>query len=237
MKYCLKCNKINKRVISEFCSHKCKTSGYLKNCKNCNKEFRSSHTVNYCSRNCWHSSKEYKTFAKRHPMLKKRPAKEFYLCKYCNIKKRYDKFRQVNKNLHLGFKKKGGWRDIEGKQRYTLCKSCESQRQKDIREERPAHRLYLLANRRAKKENLDFNITTEYLEKIWPSDNKCPIMGTEFKSGIKNKYLLPTLDKVVRKKGYVMGNVAIISLRANAIKSDVDDFEIFLKLYNYTKKF
>ena len=62
-------------------------------------------------------------------------------------------------------------------------------------------------------------------------------MGTEFKSGLKNKHVLPTLDKVVREKGYVKGNVAIISFKANQIKSDVDDFEIFLKLYDYTKKF
>ena len=54
---------------------------------------------------------------------------------------------------------------------------------------------------------------------------------------MKNKHDLPTLDKVIRKKGYVKGNVAIISHRANAIKSDVDDFEIFKKLYDYTKKF
>ena len=82
-----------------------------------------------------------------------------------------------------------------------------------------------------------FNITTEYLESIWPSDNKCPILKTTFKSGLKNKLELPTLDKVIRNKGYVKGNVAIISHRANSIKSDVDDFEIFKNLYDYSKKF
>jgi hypothetical protein len=237
MKYCLKCNKINKRVISEFCSHKCKTSGYLKNCKNCNKEFRSSHSVIYCSRNCWHSSKEYKTFAKRHPIINQKPPQEFHLCLWCGETKKFDEFRQVNKRIHLGFKKKGGWNDIEGGKRYAYCKNCESVRQKQKRDERPAHRLFLLARRRAKKEGLAFNITTEYLESIWPNDNQCPILRTSFKSGMKNKHDLPTLDKVIRKKGYVKGNVAIISHRANAIKSDVDDFEIFKKLYDYTKKF
>ena len=43
-------------------------------------------------------------------------------------------------------------------------------------------------------------------------------MGTEFKSGLKNKHVLPTLDKVVREKGYVKGNVAIISYKANQIR-------------------
>ena len=234
---CLKCNGINTRPRAQFCSHDCAVHGYLKTCKNCKKDFRGRTEAQFCSKDCYYKSEDYKNTWSKNPILNKRPPKEFYLCKYCNIKKRYDEFRQVNKNLHLGFKKKGGWRDIEGKQRYALCRSCESLRQKDKRDERPAHRLYILAKRRAKKENLDFNITTEYLEKIWPSNNKCPIMGTEFKSGLKNKHVLPTLDKVVREKGYVKGNVAIISFKANQIKSDVDDFEIFLKLYDYAKKF
>ena len=53
---------------------------------------------------------------------------------------------------------------------------------------------------------------------------------------MKNKDVLPSLDKVVRKKGYVKGNVQIISFRANQLKSDIDDFEIFKKLYEYCKK-
>ena len=170
-------------------------------------------------------------------MRQKRKPVEFYFCKYCKENKRFDKFRQVNKNIHLGRKKKGGWTDIEGNKRYAYCKYCETVRQKVKRDERPAHRLFLLAKRRAKKEKLNFDITTEYLEEIWPKNNKCPILGTEFKSGIENKNQLPTVDKVKREKGYIKGNVAIISFRANSIKSDVDDFEVFKKLYDYSKKF
>ena len=75
----------------------------------------------------------------------------------------------------MGFKKKGGWNDIKGGKRYAYCKFCENLRQKQKRDERPAHRLFLLAKGRAKKHGLEFNITTEYLENIWPKDNKCPI--------------------------------------------------------------
>jgi hypothetical protein len=56
-----------------------------------------------------------------------------------------------------------------------------------------------------------------------------PILGTEFKSGIKNKHALPTLDKINPKKGYVRGNIAVISFRANQIKSDVTDINVFKK--------
>ena len=223
MKLCLKCNKPNFRPLSKFCSHTCTASGYLNICKKCNKTFRGGPNALYCSRVCFQKP--------ANPPAKNR------LCKYCNKVKIFHDFRELNKKVHLGFKKKGGWTDIEGKKRYSYCKACECDRQKKKRDERPAHRLFLLAKRRAKKEGLIFDITTEYLENIWPKDNKCPILKTEFLSGIKNKHYLPTLDKVVRAKGYVKGNVAIISYRANSLKSDIDDFEIFKKLYDYTKKF
>ena len=34
-------------------------------------------------------------------------------------------------------------------------------------------------------------------------------------------------------KGYVEGNVAIISFKANQIKSDIIDLEIFKKIYDF----
>ena len=94
-----------------------------------------------------------------------------------------------------------------------------------------------MAKGRAKKNNLPYNITEEYLKSIWPKDNKCPILGTEFKSGISNKHQLPTLDKIYPKKGYVRGNVAVISFRANQMKSDITDFKLFKKMYEYYKKY
>ena len=83
---------------------------------------------------------------------------------------------------------------------------------------------------------MSYNINEEDIKSIWPKDNKCPILGTEFKSGLKNKYVLPTLDKIIPKKGYVKGNIAVISFRANQIKSDIEDFEVFKKMYDFYKK-
>ena len=93
------------------------------------------------------------------------------------------------------------------------------------------------AKYRSNKKGLEYNIDTQYLISIWPKDNKCPILGTDFKSGLSNKYQLPTLDKIYPKKGYVKGNVAVISFRANQMKSDITDFNIFKKLYEYYKKY
>ena len=44
-------------------------------------------------------------------------------------------------------------------------------------------------------------------------------------------------NKMNPKKGYVKGNVVIISFRANQLKSDIEDIEIFNKLYQFYKKY
>ena len=52
-----------------------------------------------------------------------------------------------------------------------------------------------------------------------------------------NKYHLPTIDKVIPKKGYTQGNVAIISFRANSLKSDIEDTKMFKTMYDFYKNF
>lgn len=162
----------------------------------------------------------------------KRDPSDYRVCLTCKRILHYNQYRIHNEKY-----KSHGWPDTKNKRRLSRCKLCEGNHQKNKRNERPAKRLFLLAKRRAKKDNLPFNITIDYIELIWPKDNKCPISGRVFKSGIDNKWDLPTLDKVIRKKGYVKGNVAIISFLINAIKGPTDDFNIFLKMYNYFKKF
>ena len=55
----------------------------------------------------------------------------------------------------------------------------------------------------------------------------CPVLGIPIQ---KNPERLgessPTLDKIVPSKGYVKGNVAVISARANRLKSDASLAEI-----------
>ena len=45
----------------------------------------------------------------------------------------------------------------------------------------------------------------------------------------------PSLDKIIPSKGYVEGNVAWISFKANAIKNDANSEEI-LKVSKWLKK-
>lgn len=80
------------------------------------------------------------------------------------------------------------------------------------------------ARYRAKRDNVTYNLTKEYLLSITP--DQCPIFHTPFiwgASGMgvgKTKQDAPTLDRIVPELGYVEGNVAFISYRANRIKDN-----------------
>lgn len=73
------------------------------------------------------------------------------------------------------------------------------------------------ARHRAKKRGIEFSITTDDI--VIPE--RCPLLGipllrhTGYRSDSN-----PSLDRIDNSKGYVPGNVQVISLRANRLKSD-----------------
>ena len=82
--------------------------------------------------------------------------------------------------------------------------------------------------KRAKKGNLPFDLTIEDLE----VPEKCPILGLELKAGNdSSREISPSLDRIVPELGYVKGNIRVISLRANRLKSDasIEELEAILK--------
>lgn len=73
--------------------------------------------------------------------------------------------------------------------------------------------------RRATQKGVPFDITPVQLLDITP--DRCPIFGTEF-SFINNGVMTaesPSVDRLNPKQGYVVGNVVVISMKANNIKS------------------
>ena len=83
------------------------------------------------------------------------------------------------------------------------------------------------ARKRAAQNGLDFSITFDDVEKIFP--DRCPIFGTEFNfiGNKKSRPESPSLDKIDPKKGYVVGNIEIISMKANVIKQNATSEELF----------
>jgi hypothetical protein len=77
------------------------------------------------------------------------------------------------------------------------------------------------AKKRAKKRGRQFCITAANIEAIWPADNRCAILGTLLKRGkgaATNDS--PSIDEIISAKGYLPGNIAIISHRANRAKNN-----------------
>lgn len=101
-----------------------------------------------------------------------------------------------------------------------------------IYREDPARFLYDRALGRSRRKDLPFDLTVEYIRSIWPSDNKCPVFGIELAPEVGEPGLpasagvgSPSLDRIDPKKGYVQGNVAVISMKANQIKASATDAE------------
>lgn len=94
--------------------------------------------------------------------------------------------------------------------------------------ERTKLRLVRNAKHRAKKQNLPFDLSIDDIEMT----EKCPLTDifliSHQNSGGKPhpRYNSPTLDRVDPKRGYIKGNVRVISSLANALMGTVTDPDI-----------
>jgi len=87
-------------------------------------------------------------------------------------------------------------------------------------ERNPADSLLATAKRRARRKGMDFNITREDI----PIPEFCPILGVKLtftKTPNAINPSAPSIDRVDSKKGYIKGNVQIVSHRANILKRDL----------------
>jgi len=86
--------------------------------------------------------------------------------------------------------------------------------------------IWLGARKRAYERSLEFSIEVEDI--IIPE--YCPLLGIElkFRGGMNNRDTSPSIDRLDSAKGYIKGNIKIISFRANRIKNDatVEEFKL-----------
>ena len=82
----------------------------------------------------------------------------------------------------------------------------------------------------ARKRNLDFNLTIEdfYIPDV------CPVLGVPFDYDVVN--LCPSVDRLDNNKGYIKGNVCIMSTLANRMKFQAD-FSLWRKFAEGSIKF
>ncbi len=88
------------------------------------------------------------------------------------------------------------------------------------------------SKRRSRDKNLPFNLTSDYLESIFPKNCICPILGYKMKvSNITLGKLSPTLDRINPRLGYIKGNVEFVSNIANCMMTSATgkDIKRFVK--------
>lgn len=115
----------------------------------------------------------------------------------------------------------------------TYCKKCHNEYMRewyrsrhktgdDIVKNRK-YRMISSAKKRAKRDNLDFNISIDDIS----IPDVCPALN--IKISLTNEHIAddsPTLDKIDPLLGYVKGNVTVISCKANRIKTNANAEEI-----------
>lgn len=158
--------------------------------------------------------KEESKFPKSKATLKTTGEVKYYVertCYACRAKKEKEQ----------GLLKDPLWR--KKKSEYTLKYANEN----------PEIKMYWSAKSRAKKKGFDFNLDKEDI--VIP--DVCPLLGIKLKKG--DGYLIdesPSLDRINKDKGYVKGNVWVISHKANTIKNNALLSELEMLVENLRKK-
>lgn len=126
-------------------------------------------------------------------------------------------------------------RYAEGK---APCQKRPSVYREQWRKYRESHKKELLcykAKRRAENKGIAFDLKPEDFE----IPNVCPVLGLALSSegtGGMQSPNCPTLDRIDPAKGYIRGNVWVISWRANKLKSDASLDELRLLLAAVERK-
>ena len=77
------------------------------------------------------------------------------------------------------------------------------------------------ARTRARSHGVRFDLDVDFLVSIAPES--CPVLGTELnysRGSGKNMMDAPSVDRIIPANGYVRENVAVISVKANMMKSN-----------------
>ena len=95
------------------------------------------------------------------------------------------------------------------------------------------YRMLTRAKSRAKQNNIPFNL--ELTDIVIPET--CPLLGIPIQIQPKKGYHpnSPSIDKIIPEKGYIKGNVWVISNRANTLKNDASLQELELLVENLKK--
>jgi hypothetical protein len=146
------------------------------------------------------------------------------LCARCGVAKPHADFYK-DKTVSDGLRRycKPCWQGIQNAWRAANPEKVKASAARHDRKRRvtdPLHFVKKIVNERRRQallRGIPFEIS---LDTVPPVPALCPALGIPLISGGQDPGLAPSLDRLVPSLGYVVGNVAWISKRANQIKSD-----------------
>jgi hypothetical protein len=119
------------------------------------------------------------------------------------------------------------WRQTGSGFRCNNCVRRHSRNYKRRTNVDPAARLWRTARDRARVNGTEFAITLEDVRAVFPADWVCPVLGTTMRhgKGVAGDNS-PTLDRLNPTWGYIPGNIAVMSYRANRAKGSLSAEEL-----------
>tara|TARA_R110000868_G_scaffold4111_3_gene24980 strand:+ start:778 stop:1296 length:519 start_codon:yes stop_codon:yes gene_type:complete len=160
-------------------------------------------------------------FKKQH---KEQNPEKWRVCDVCNIEKNLNHFSLLDKTR------------IKTMERKITCKNCSKALNERERRNRDwkidaARLLYKNIKSRCKRMGREFSIELEDI--LIPE--KCPVFGFNLKREDRETWMFaPSVDRIDSSKGYIKGNVTVVSRRANILKRDAT-LEELEQLFNYYK--
>ena len=92
------------------------------------------------------------------------------------------------------------------------------------------------ARSNSKKNNLEFSLTKEYIESIYPDDGMCPILNIPLDWDSDPLHsTTPSIDRIDNSKGYIEGNVHWVSWEANRIMNDTTPDKLLMIAQNFKR--
>lgn len=134
------------------------------------------------------------------------------ICRSCATYKEYSFFHK-HKSCKNGYN--------------TICKECRHITSKKLYKNTPYQkRIWNRARSRATEKLLDFNIDLSDI--VIPI--VCPVLGIKLDLTSKSTRYSPSIDRIDSSKGYVKGNIQVISNRANMLKNNatIDELKLVI---------
>lgn len=187
-------------------------------CLECNSSLK-KRQKKFCSCKCMNVYNA-RIFKEQH---KEDNPEKWRVCGVCNEEKNIWQFSLLDKTRKTTTERK------------TICKKCSASiRQteklnKDWKVD-AAKLLYKNIKSRCKRTGREFSIDLEDIS----IPEKCPVFGFDLKREDKKTWMCaPSVDRIDSSKGYIKGNVTVVSRRANILKRDatVEELELLLNYY------